>query len=74
MRSSNVQGLVSIVPTLYEEEKEKILLRCIVIVACAVQFLHYVPLYRNTQHYATFDCSVKRIYAPEGHKKYLEAL
>ena len=27
--------------------------------ACTVQFLHYIPLYRNTQHYATLNCSVK---------------
>ena len=33
------------------------MLRCIVIGACAVQFLHYVPLYRNTQYYATLNCS-----------------
>ena len=54
MRSSNVQGFVSTVPTLCEEEEEeeekKIMLRCIVIGACAVQFLHNVALYRNTQH------------------------
>ena len=40
-------------------KKKKITLRCIVIGACAVQFLHYVPLYRNTQHYATLYCSIK---------------
>ena len=33
--------------------------RCMVIGARAVQFLHYIPLYRNTQHYATLNCSVK---------------
>ena len=38
---------------------KKIMLRCIVIGACAVQFLHYVPLYRNTQYYATLNCSIK---------------
>ena len=31
----------------------------IVIGACAVQFLHYVPLYRNAKHYATLNCSIK---------------
>ena len=35
------------------------MLRCIVIGACAVKFLHYVPLYRNIQHYATLNCSIK---------------
>ena len=60
MRSSNVQGFVSTVPTLYEEDKEE---------------EDYAPLYdyrhmrssiftlhssnRNAQHYATLDCSVK---------------
>ena len=27
--------------------------------ACAIQFLHYAPLYRNTQHYATLNCRIK---------------
>ena len=31
----------------------------IVIDACAVQFLHYAPLYRNTQHYITLNCRIK---------------
>ena len=35
------------------------MLHCIVIGACAVQFSHYVPLYRNTQHYTTLNCSIK---------------
>ena len=48
--------------------KKKITLRYTVIGTCAVQFLHYLPLYRNTQHYATLNCSVKRVYAPEAHK------
>ena len=30
-----------------------------VVGTCAVQFLHYIPLYRNTQHYATLYCSEK---------------
>ena len=30
-----------------------------VIGTCAVQFLHYIPLYRNTQHHATLNRSVK---------------
>ena len=63
MRSSNVQGFASMVPTLYKEEEG-----CIVIGARAVQFLHYVPLYRNTQHYTTLNCSIKTRYAPEAHK------
>ena len=41
MRSSNVQGFVSTVPTLYQVEED------------------YAPLYRNKQHYATLQCSVK---------------
>ena len=36
-----------------------IILRYIVIGACAIQFLHYAPLYRNTQHYATLNCRIK---------------
>ena len=53
---------------------KKITLRCIVIGACAVQFLLYIPQYRNTQHYATLKCSVKRVYAPEAHKEYYLSL
>ena len=30
-----------------------------VIGACVIQFLNYISLYRNTQHYATLSCSVK---------------
>ena len=41
--------------------KKNITLRCMVIGTRAVQFLHYIPLYRNTQHYATLNCSVKTI-------------
>ena len=37
----------------------KITLRCMVIGTCTVQFLHHINLYRNTQHYATLNCSVK---------------
>ena len=61
MRSSSVQGFVSTVPTLYEkeEDKMKITLCGMVIGTCAVQFLHYIPLYRNTQNYSTLNCSVK---------------
>ena len=63
IHSSNVQGFVSTVPTLYETKKKKnrkkIMLRSIAIGACAVQFLHYVPLYRNPQHYATLKYSIK---------------
>ena len=29
-----------------------------VIGTCAVQFLHYIPVYRNTKHYVTLNCSV----------------
>ena len=36
-----------------------ITLRCMDVGTCAVQFLHYSPLYRNTQHYATLNWSVK---------------
>ena len=43
MRSSNVQDFVSTVPTLYEEDEEE----------------DYAPLYRNVQHYATLNCSIK---------------
>ena len=42
-----------------KKNTKKILLRCIVIGACAVQFLHYVPLYHNTQHYTNLNCSLK---------------
>ena len=42
-----------------KKNKKKIMLHCIVIGACAVQFLYYVPLYRNTQHYATLNCRIK---------------
>ena len=55
-------------------KNKNIMLRCIVIGACAVQFLHYVPLYRNTQHYATLYCSIKRVYAPEAYKSYFLVL
>ena len=48
--------------------KKKITLRCMVIGTYAVQFLRYIPLYRNTKHYATLNCSVKRVYAPQAHK------
>ena len=41
-----------------KKKKKKIMLRCMVIGTCAVQFLHYIDLYRNTQHYATLNCSV----------------
>ena len=30
-----------------------------VIGACAVKFLHYIPLFRNTPHHATLNCSVE---------------
>ena len=49
MHSSNVQGFVRTVPTLY------------VVGACTVEFLHYVLLYRNTKHYATLNCSLKTL-------------
>ena len=42
-----------------KKKNKKITLRCIVIGARAVQFLHYIPLYRNTQHYATLNYGVK---------------
>ena len=51
-----------------KKNKKKITLRCMVIGACAVQFLHYIPLYRNTKHHAILNCSAKRVYAPEAHK------
>ena len=41
------------------KKKKKVMLRCIVIGTCAVKFLHYVSLYRNTQHYTTLNCSIK---------------
>ena len=47
------------IKTKKKKNKKKITLRCMVIGTCAVQFLHYIPLYRNTQHYATHNCSVK---------------
>ena len=57
-----------------KKNNKKITLRCIVIGACAVQFLHYVPLYRNTQHYATLNCSVKTSLRTRGTYKYLKAI
>ena len=42
-----------------KKNKKKITLRCIVIGAYAVQFLHCIPVYRNIQHYATLNCSTK---------------
>ena len=42
-----------------KKNKKKITLRCMVIGTCAVQCLHYIPLYLNTQHYTTLNCSVK---------------
>ena len=54
-----------------KKQKKKITLRCMVIGTCAVQFLHYIPLYHNTLHYATLNCSVKRVCAPEAHKSIL---
>ena len=42
-----------------KKNKKKITLRCMVIGTCAVQFLHYISLYRSTQDYATLNCSVK---------------
>ena len=51
-----------------KKNKKKIVLRFMAIGAFAVQFLHYIPLYRNTQHCATLNCSVKRFYAPKAHK------
>ena len=52
--------------------KKKITLRCMVIGTCAVQFLHEIPLYRNTQHYATLNCSVKASLRVGGtQKKYI---
>ena len=42
-----------------KKNKKKITLRCMVTGTCAVQFLHYIPLYRITQHYATLNFSVQ---------------
>ena len=66
MRSSNVQGFISTVPTLYEEEEEDYARLYGYIGTCAVQFLDYITLYRNTQHYATLNCSVKTSLRAEG--------
>ena len=49
-----------------KKTKKKITLRCMVIGTRAVQFLHYIPLYRNTQHYATLNCSIKTSLRAEG--------
>ena len=68
IRSSNVPALSVRCERCTKNKKKKITLRCIVIGTCAVQFLHYIPLYRNTQHYATLNCSAKRVYAPEARK------
>ena len=50
------------------------MLRCIVIGTCALQFLHYVLLYRNTQHYVTLNCSVKPSLRAGGTSKFISAL
>ena len=55
-----------------KKKNKKITHRCMVTGTCAVKCLHYIPLYRNTQHYATLNCSVKRVYAPEAHKSPLQ--
>ena len=47
--------------------------KVILIGACAVQFLHYAPLYRNTQHNATLNGRKKRVNAPESHNSILRA-
>ena len=44
-----------------KKKKKKITLRCIVIGAWVVQFLHCIPTHRNTQHYATLNCSVNSL-------------
>ena len=36
--------------------------------ACAVQFLHFIPLQRNILHCATVNCNEKRVCAPVAHK------
>ena len=56
MRSSNVQGFVITVPTVYEEEDYAPLYRN-KRMRSSIFILH--SLYRNTQHYATRNCSVK---------------
>ena len=55
-----------------KKNKEKIMLSCIIIGACAVQFLHCVPLYRNTQHYATLNCSIKTRLCAGGTSIYIQ--
>ena len=47
------------------------MLRCMAIGACAVLFLHYIPLYRNTKHYATLKCNVKTSLRADAHKNIL---
>ena len=42
-----------------KKNKKKIVLRCMAIGACAVQFLHFISLSRNTQHCATLNSSEK---------------
>ena len=56
MRSSNVQRFASTVPTLFEEEDYAPLYRNR---RMRSLILHYIPLYRNAQHYATLNCSGK---------------
>ena len=68
MRSSNLQGLVTMVPTLYEEEEDYAPLYLFRYMRSSI--LHYIPLHRNTLHYAILNCSVKRVCAQEAHKEY----
>ena len=35
---------------------------------CAVQFLYFIPFWRNVLHCATVNCSEKRVCAPVAHK------
>ena len=58
-RACAVQMYKALSVRCFTKKKKKITLRCVVIGTCAVQFLHYIPLFRNTQYYATLNCSVK---------------
>ena len=42
--------------------------------ACAVQFLHFIPLPRNVLHCATVNFSEKRVCAPVAHKKFRKTM
>ena len=52
-----------------KKNKKKIVLRCMAIGACAVKFLHFIPLYSAIYYIALlFTVAKKRVCAPVAHK------